>query len=251
MNREPSYSTAPREAALPLWSRIALACGFGFAILMFFAGFVFDLPRPDLSASSETIRSWAQAHQTIILVNRYLQLLAGVCFVVFAAGLYDALRRAERMAREGGMLGLLAFGAAAGTTLIGSVKIAADVAFVRLAADGTSPDVLRALKLLAATSQDLLAFQQGIFWAAASIALLRTRLLPRWIGALGVVGAALIFVSTASVLDPENPLGIAGFFVFPLFATWMLATPATLLWRARAARPASQPGIRAAAVAAA
>ncbi len=229
---DPSIGEAPAA-----WRRVAAGSGLAFGGLMFAAGFLFELPRPDLSASSEAIQRWAQANQTAILTNRYLQLLAGLCFVVFAAGLYDAIRGARRGAD---LLGLVALAAAVATGVSGSVKIGADLAFLRLALDGGAPEVLRALKLLAAASQDILGFWQGLFWLAASLAILRTGVAPRWTAILGLVGTAALALSTATVIDPESPLGIAGFLVFFLFTAWMVATPVSLLLRSRTRRAAGE-----------
>ena len=222
------------------WYRAALAGGLAFAFLMFTSVFVVGAPQPDLRGTGETLRAWAVGNHTALVLSSYLQLAADACFLFFLAGLYVALRRAE------GGSGLLAHAALAGgiaTITVSFVRLAGSVAFIYVAEGGSTPEVLRALDMLTTTTQGLLAFPQGVFWAAASLAMLRTRVVPRWIGILGAVGAVALFTSTGLAFDPESALGLVAFLAFPLFATWMLATTITLLRRAGAPRTAPQPQV--------
>lgn len=220
-----------------IWYRLALASGLAFAALMFAAGFVFSVPRIEWGGSGEAVRAWLEAHAGTSLVNSYLQAAAGACFIFFATGLYSALRRAEG---GGTVLALASLAGGVATGVMGYVRLAHALALVRYGRAGGPADVLQALDISAYATQEMLAFTQGIFWLAASLAMVRTRVAPRWIGVLGLVGSAALFVSTATVLDEQHPLGIAGFVVFVLFTAWMLATTISLLLRSRTRRPAGQ-----------
>lgn len=226
------------DGARSLQYRLALVSGFAFAALMFVKGFLVTPAEPDLGGSADAIKDWLASSRIGFLSSIYLELAADAFFLVFLAGLYVALRRAEG---GSGLLPLAAFGGGVATILASLARLGAELAFVRGDADGGAPEMLRALDTLARSLQEGLAFPQGVFWATASIAMLGTRLLPRWIGVLGTVGAVSLFVSTGTVFDPESLLGIFGFLVFPLFTIWMLATNITLLRRALAGEPAPQP----------
>lgn len=228
--------THDESESFSLRYRLALMSGFAFGVLMFVKGFLFSPAEPDLGGSAEAIKDWLATSRIDYLISIYLELAAGAFFLVFVAGLYVALRRAEG---GSGLLPLAAFGGGVATILVSLARLGVELAFVRVALDGGTPEMLRALNTLARSLQEGLAFPQGIFWATASIAILGTRL-PRWIGVLGAVGAVSLFISTGTVFDPENPLGIFGFLVFPLFAIWMLATPLTLLRRSVTRQPAPQ-----------
>ena len=233
----PAYdSRQPGEAARPLGQQLALLSGIAFTMLMFVAGFLVSPPRPDLDASSVAIQAWTRDNRGALLADRYLEAAADALFLVFLGGLYAALGR-----REGGgaPFASAALGAGVATIVVSLAKLGAGVAFVRLAAGGVAPDALRALHTLSSALQEMLAFPQGTFLLSASLAMLGGRALPRWVGVLGVVGAAALFLSTGTVFDPESPLGIAGFLVFPLFAVWMLATNIILLRRPRARHSAA------------
>jgi hypothetical protein len=60
---------------------------------------------------------------------------------------------------------------------------------------------------------------------SASFVILRTGVLWRWLGWVGVAVALAGFVSVFAVFDddPEGALGIVGFVVFLVFALWILA----------------------------
>ncbi|MBX5445989.1 DUF4386 family protein [Sphaerobacter sp.] len=217
--------------------RLALISGFAFGVLMFVKGFLFTPAEPDLGGSAQAIEDWLATSRIDWLISIYLEFAAGAFFLVFVAGLYVALRRAGD---GSGLLALAAFGGGVATILVSIARLGVELAFVRVALDGGTPEMLRALGTVARSLQEGLAFPQGVFWATASIAILATRRLPRWIGILGAVGAVSLFVSTGTVFDPESPLGIFGFLVFPLFSIWMLATPVTLLRRSMTRQPAPQ-----------
>lgn len=218
--------------------RLALASGLAAALLMFVKGFFITTAEPDLGGSAGAIEGWLADNRIGFLSSIYLEFAGDAFFLVFLAGLYVALRRAEG---GGGVLSLAAFSGGVGTILVSLARLGTELAFVRVAIDGGTPEMLRTLDTLVRSLQEGLAFPQGVFWATASIAMLGSRLLPRWIGVLGTVGAAGLFISTGAVFDPESPLGIFGFLVFPLFTIWMVATIITLLRRSLAGQPAPQP----------
>lgn len=68
---------------------------------------------------------------------------------------------------------------------------------------------------------------------AAAVAILRTRVLPRWTGWLGAVAAVVSLVSILGFVEPD--LAMIGFLGFLLFALWVVTTSIAVLRGAPAA----------------
>lgn len=71
----------------------------------------------------------------------------------------------------------------------------------------------------------------GIFLIAASEAIRRTRVLPRWIGYLGLVAGAAYVAGSFSVADQRGPLALPALLGFVLFIVWTLAISVVLIVR--------------------
>ncbi len=81
----------------------------------------------------------------------------------------------------------------------------------------------------------------GLLILSASIVILRTGALWKWLGGLGVLIAIASVISSLAVLDedPEGPLGILNLIVFIAFGVWILATSAGLLMKDALPEPAA------------
>ncbi len=71
---------------------------------------------------------------------------------------------------------------------------------------------------------------------AAAVAILRTRVLPRWTGWLGAVAAVVSLVAILGFVEPD--LAMIGFLGFLLSALWIVTTSIAMLRSARAANSA-------------
>jgi hypothetical protein len=216
-------------------TRTALLAGLGFSVAMGATAFLLpagldELLRP--TGTSSAVTAFVREHQSAMLASRLLEGVAGLALLVFVGGLFARTRRADGSVNPFALTAVLG----AVLTIAASFgKLAVGVAFVRLAESGVSLELLRGTHELERAFMNFLALAQGLFWASASVTLLREQVGPRWLAVLGLVGSALLFVSTVQILDPSHPLGIAGALVFPLFATWMLSAPIVL-----SRRPASR-----------
>ena len=77
---------------------------------------------------------------------------------------------------------------------------------------------------------------------AASLALIRTQVLPRWIGWVGLAGALGFVLGTFSVGNPGSPVEAFLLPGFVCFLVWMLATSIFMV-RGRAALRAREAGL--------
>jgi hypothetical protein len=176
-----------------LWGPIA---GIVFVVLFVVGFFLFDLPSGDDSAREITSFYNDSGDRAQLIISGYLLVLAGVFFLWFLASLRNRLLAAEG---EPARLSVIAF--ASGVVFVAMLMVAA-AAFVTVAGDITFGDEkfvsLEGARLLPELGYPILLIG-GMFAAiamidAASVLIVRTGVLPRWIGYFGFVAAvALLF----------------------------------------------------------
>lgn len=222
--------------------RGAAAGGLVFVLLLVAGSFVVSTPSA-FDPVSAVIAQYVR-HHTAILVSCYLSVLAGPCFLLFLASLQ---RRLERTATGESLLPAVAFGAgllAIGVVYVWSAIPAALALGVATPRNAAVVPALLGLSTVLGFFSDVLF---GVTVAAASLDIVRTRALPRWVGGVGLVSAALFGLNQLAIAQPRGPLGLAGFLGFVLFLVWTLATSIALL-RASGARSvvagAVAPGVR-------
>jgi hypothetical protein len=212
--------------------RDLVTAGAGLLVIALFIASFFTPATPPGSDSGAAIAEQLRADDAGHRLALFLGFLADVAFLVFLAGLWSRLRRAEG---DGGLFaGLFAIAGAAFAALI-MVSEGFYVTLVTAGALGVDPATLPALAVLndwAGTS----VLPAGVaMFAGAAAAVLTTRALPAWLGWLAAVTGAVLLVGLAGVFeDPaqEGALSIVGFVGFLLFLVWILATSVVLLVRA-------------------
>jgi hypothetical protein len=203
--------------------------GVAFVVLLFFSTTMLDVPRS--VSDAELIEWWSDdANLDTVLVSTYLQVAAGVCFLVFLTCLRTVSLRAEKGA---GTLTSLAFSA-------GVVFVA-----LLLASDGPRGVIALSVRLRdePLPAADLLRYMPqlgyvllgtvggavvGISTLANAVLVLRTGVFGRWLGIVGLI-CGLGSVALALVVGP---------FFIPALLLWVLAS-SFALWRVPAAVPAS------------
>jgi hypothetical protein len=186
--------------------RIGAACGAVFVLLMF------GLPMTGSDSA-------------IVLVGELLGLLL---FIPFLGYLCSVLREAEG---RGGWLAATAFGAGLVNIAIKLGSIAPGNAADRFA-DGTATH--QALDVMNSTAFIATMLPLGVLMAAVAVVIVRTRVLPHWLGWLAAVTAPLLLVN-GMFLDAE--FGPA----FLLFLLWVLLTSVVLTVRPGDVGSASEP----------
>jgi hypothetical protein len=170
-------------------------------------------------------------HGERMLVVTYLLMLQAPLMLVFLAGLFVTLRRAEG---GSGVLSLTALGS--GLVMVAMLymgwMIAGNITTF-IAEEGGDAATVSALDALAPMSLALSAFPRAVLLGAVSALILERRIAPRWIGITGVVLAAVHLVGTLTL-----PVGD----IFPLLAlgslvytVWVIALSASLLRRIKPA----------------
>ncbi len=179
------------EEAITAWAALATGACFLPAVAV---GVAYPTPPPDGPASQ--LAAYLADHRTTLLVVIQLTALAwGGLLLVFGAGLQAILRRAEG---GSGVWSSMTFGACIATAVtILTALLPVEMAVYR----GATPDA-HALPLLfdALDVGNLLAaFPNAVYTVAAAIVILRTDVMPRWIGYGALVVAAIHLLSAMSL----------------------------------------------------
>lgn len=167
----------------------------------------------------------SQQPPPIVSIGLYLDTLGSLAFVLFAARVWATLRLAEG---PPAWLSTTAFGSALLAVGASFGDKAAFHAIFSRAGGEIDPSVALTLYDVAAGSFNLFGAFVGLFVAAASVIVIRTAVLPRWLGWLGAVTGLL---SVLGASGPDSPVGFLGFMAFPLVLIWMISTSVLLLLR--------------------
>jgi hypothetical protein len=209
----------------PLTGVLSVACSL--------VGIMFALNQPqDKDSNAKSVAYFGDhSHQVHSVVGFFVFLAGILCLLVFLAVLRERLLASEG---QPGRLSALAFGAGIATLPLWAVSMllanAASFAANESSTFRLDPDTFR---LLADTAYfawvAAVVVSSVVVWATSALAL-RTAVLPRWYGRIGILaGVVQLF----------------GFFFFPFFVWWLwiVATSILLIRRpnpapARVAQPA-------------
>jgi hypothetical protein len=190
---------------------VAGVAGLVFAAL-YLAHVVLQSPGP-ADGSVATVTSYFSERRFELLLSEALNGIGLIVFVLFLAGLVGPLRQAgEHVGATAVQVSGTAFVA------LGLMSTAAETALVRVATIGERAAVLTLFELQSTVP---VVFAITAFTGTIALALLRTQLLPRWLGVAGLgasavflLGAVLSIFGTAE--GESSPVGPA------LFLAWML-----------------------------
>ena len=208
----------------PLSSTLGALAGVGFAVLFLFSLAVIDpLKNP---TNQELLTWWADVgKQRDSMISMYSMLLSAPLFLIFLVQLCNRLRSAGQSAES--WSGLV-FGAG-----VAYVALVAVTAFsrgviaqsIRVSDEPIpGPDTLRYATALSQAAFSLAAIPfAAIVVAAGSVIIVRTGVLARWLGWLGLVVAAVSLVTV---------LLLVGALASPLILLWVVAT-SFVIWRTR------------------
>lgn len=202
------------------------------SVVAFVAAGVPVLDAPGIGDSAEEIRTWFADNQSSVSFFTWLMPVAAFLLVAFGAGLRARLGRVDRT----GVLARLSFAAVVAQAAAGLVGLAYWGALAQESVrEAASDGVLTTL-----ASLDTLTFYVTMNWAvavfigAAAVVMLRSRVMPAWLGYLGVVIALASAASGLWILsgDPENAFGALGMVGFLGTQIWVIGTSVQLLRKA-------------------
>jgi len=184
---------------------------------------------PDLPASRAKIETWL-ASQNVTpahVAAGVVELIGILTLIVFAATLWSVLRRADS---EDGIASATAFGAGLVAAAVKLASFPAAFAAVWRQHQGINPQLAAALIDMNNVSFVLMWTLFAVMLAAAATVIFRSGVLPRWLGWLGAVSAAISIVSVPAAANVP-PLGVLLAFI------WIIATSVVLTRRALKAEP--------------
>lgn len=208
---EAPRTTAPARDPLfsPLLQRIAAASGIVFVVLAIASIVVSDAARPEFDASPQEYAAFASEHADDVQLGTLLLLLGIFQLVWFVGYLSSELARAEIAARGFARIARISFAGG----VIGAAGLATTVlagaAAVSEPAD-TDPGLVRALMHLDQWLFLTAAVGFAVWLQAGGMLIIRTRVLPVWLGAVAMLGGLGYVITLFSVLAPEDDGGAAG-----------------------------------------
>jgi hypothetical protein len=224
-------STAVSPGRPNYWQRISLGSGIAFmvaqiAALTFFTTMV--LPKmPAIDAPVRDRADFFVEHGDLLILTNYLLVIPMLFFLLFLGGMYSFLRQVEA---EANTLSAIALAAGVAMVIIWPLGLVISNIGVEIAREGGDPATVAALDAMPPYTLALSAFPKAALLAAASVAILQSRVMQRWVawGGIAVAGITLIGSATLLVGDVFPLLGIASLF----FYFWVGAFSLALLRRA-------------------
>lgn len=207
------------------WTRITPIAGL-ITVLLIVVG-VATYANLSVNDSTSTLTNALLHNKSRALVSIDAQLLSVIPFVVFLAGFYQVLRRAEGREAPYALL-----------TLVGGLGLAliivlwqATLGATVLAAQYTGVEHVRPLIALGDTLDQVSPLPLAVFAGAASLLIVRTGSLPRWIGWIGAPTAILAALGGLDIVDAQSLLDKVGLMALVLWLVWMIAVNISFLRR--------------------
>lgn len=199
------------------------------AVFTFFVGSPFDAPAL-ADPAAEWTGFFVENDDGIAVQTWFGVLTFGALFLLFASGVRGFLREADA---EYGIWSRWSFSGAIAAGAIG----AAGMAFFAAAShsgvlSGADDQMFRLLGTLdAVTFGVIVPWGLAIFVAGASMVIVQSGVLPRWVGLLGLVTALLTAAGTSWIMDGDEETVLAGFTLIGYLLTliWSLAVSVTML----------------------
>jgi hypothetical protein len=226
-----SVQTHRENRIWPNWWRFAGIDGIIWAILFFIGAFVIQGDSPVRDDPIDEIRAyWVEDGDTYLIGDYILGLAFIIFFLPYVIGLTALLRRAEgdppiwsHMAFTGALLGV-AFAGVAGlawSTMAINLKDNPDL----------SDSTILLLMDLDLQGFVLSSFGLALFIGSTGFVVLRTGVLWRWLGAVGLLAAILLLIGAAWPIDgdDEGAIAVFGFVGYPLMLLFILVSSVRMI----------------------
>jgi hypothetical protein len=189
--------------------------GLAFVVLALLGRFLPGNP-PTVGDSDSTISSWLADHRTTILFSSLMWAAAAGLVIWFAAAFAEAIR--ERAERSDVHLALLAGSVLVGGAIFVNAGLTAATAF---GIDGRDTAITMTLYDLSAVMTTMIGFAAALPLAAAGMGVMRTHVMPNWLGYLALLAAVVSFAGAFGVFASSGTWVAGGFLMttVPLLLT--------------------------------
>lgn len=178
--------------------------GLAFVVLALLGRFLPGTP-PTVGDSDSAITSWIADSRSMLLLSALMWAAAAGLIIWFAAAFAEAMR--ERAERSDVHLALLAGSVLVGGAIFLNAGLTAATAF---GVDGRDAGITLSLFELGAVMTTMIGFAAALPLAAAGIGVLRTRLMPNWLGYLALLGAVVSFLGAFGVFATSGTFVAGG-----------------------------------------
>jgi hypothetical protein len=207
--------------------RIAGGAGVLFVVMNVIAALAPGKP-PAFDDPIEKLVKFAVEKDSQIVAGAFVATISTFFVLVFFVGLWRILRQAEGGGFDFSTVFLAGGVATAAVATIGTAFMALPSFESEQLSTGPTEQVVRFANDAAGMTFVLLGGIAVAVLLAAALSIFRSRGLPSWLGALGLLGAAVEVVGTLGVVsDNLYKAGLA--LVFMPFMVWVLAASVTLL----------------------
>jgi hypothetical protein len=200
-------------------------------VLVVIIGFAVTPQPPDADAAPAEVLNYVVDHHNALHAVQLIFAAAGFLFIWFIGTLRDALSRVEVAAGHHALANLAWGGGLIGVaTLMVGFALAATATLHPVQSD---PDLTRALWDASLMIPAVGAPAAAVFFLGNGLSILRSGVLPAWLGWLGIVTAIFNALGISAVFTDHGAFaadGVLGFFVgFLLFLLWTLLASITLV----------------------
>jgi len=200
------------------WERYGAAAGLVFVILVLIASFLPGESPPAIDDSAREIAKYFHGHSGAIQAGAFLSGLAGIAFLWFLGSLWSRIRRPEETRR------LATIAAGGGVVTLGLVLVGfAMNATIALRLTSLGLLGARFFYTLSTVVIAMASFSLAVLVIATSVAAIRAKVFPVWLGWLGVVLGVLWVVAGLGVATDNSVIFTLGFIAFLLWLIWILA----------------------------
>ena len=214
-----------------MWDRLAAAAGMVSVVFFVIAAFVYGNP-PNLDAEPGAVAEFFADNRDQVLWAVFVQGLGVLAMVWFFAALVVAIRDANQaqLATAAALFFVVALA-------LGSIASLTRASLAFTLADGGDTGIVAAFYQVAALMDTSPNIVSAGSYAAVSVAVLRTRLLPAWWGWASAIAALFAVVSTTAWNTDGfwSPDG-AGYLNFVVYVLWIGVTSLLLTLRTRESR---------------
>ena len=179
--------------------------GLAFVVLALLGRFLPGNP-PAVDDSQSTITAWLSDNRGMILTSALMWAAAGGLVIWFASAFAEAIR--ERDERSDVHLALLAGSVLVGGAIFVNAALTGATAF---GIDGRDAGLTVAMFQTTAVMTTMIGFAAALPLAAAGFGVMRTHLMPNWLGYLALLAAVVSFAGSFGVFASNGTFVAGGF----------------------------------------
>lgn len=235
-HNQQEYGPVERPSVGVGWERYGGLAGIVAAVLVGVA--VRVQPSTDPSQPASVVVNHLLVHRSGELAGVYLQLAAALPLLIFTGALASTLRCGDQFSRQLGALTLVA-GVMTVALVLAAQEMLGTLVAMTLGTD--APEVTRGVYAAFRGVFTASFYVLGVFVAAAGLGIAISRLLPRWLGWLGLASGIFSLLGGFSFATWHGPLELLAFLGLLLTLLWMVLTGIWLLRGGVAARIAGAP----------